>query len=87
MSEIKPCPCGGDWQCKCDNAETEQEKQLKQQLAEAMELLELAGNDLGQVMWCVETCSTCANINRCGNGWQWQHTDRLNKLREAVRNG
>ncbi len=75
--------------------------QLKAQLAEAVELLGLAEVDLQKDDMCEYCgkeerpgcdceCASCVKGCRCKNCrkaslWRWQHADRLEKLREALK--
>ncbi len=76
-------------------AKTKQEgKDYKAQLAEAVELLGLAVKDIHQSCTAKITCENgwepcphefvCKNDDECVN-WRWQHADRLEKLREALK--
>lgn len=57
--------------------------QLKSQLAEAMELIELATNSIEKACCICKHRNNC-KLDDCTNKWQWQHQDRYEKLKSEV---
>ena len=76
-------------QYHCDDSEKAERLGLQEkQLAEAMELLELAKSDIEDLKEC-EHCKfnlleRCPECDEYGDNWQWQHQDLYEKLKQAT---